>query len=176
MAATGSIPLRKVAARTKVRRGKVKAPVETETEEKATKRTNDPSLKMGRRTVAQAAKAEASRAKEAKTAVLETLRCARCISGESAKPVKVAREDTTLHAVSFNEVIAQRDVIAFSRITNPTQQQRREVTMTKATHRTTKNRRKVRVKSDVAEAKAGATTVSAVKHQEARQSAFRAPG
>ena len=164
MAATGSIPPRKVAARIKGRR------------EKAIRRTNDPSLKMGRRTVAQAARAEASRAKEAKTAVLETLRCARCISGESAKPVKVAREDTTLHAVSFNEVSARRDVIAFSRTTNPMHRQQKEATTTKVTHRTTKDQRKIRAKSDVAEAKAGATIVSAVRRPEARRSAFRAPG
>ena len=176
MAATGSTLLRKGVARTKGRRGKAKAPVETETEEKVAKRINGPSLKMGRRTVAPAAKAEASRARKAKTAVLETPKCARCTSEESAKPVRVAREDTILHAVSFNEVSARRDEIAFSRTTNPTQRQQKEVTTTKATHQTTKDQRKIRVKSDVAEAKAGATIVSAVRRRETRRSVFRAPG
>ena len=178
MEVTGSTPLRKVVIRTKARRGKAKAPVETETGEKATttRRINDPSQKMGKRTVAQAVKAEASHVTKAQTAVQEPPRCVNCISKESAKPGKVAQEDTTHLAVSFNAVTARRGAIASSLTISLTQRQQREVTMTKATHRATIGLKGIKVRSDVAEVKAGATTVNAARRQEARRSAFHAPG
>ena len=176
--ATGSIPLRKVVVKVKARRGKAIAPVETETGEKVTttRRINDPSQKMAKRTVAQAVRAEASRATKVPTAVQEQPRCASYISKESAKPGKVALEDITHLAVSFNVVTARRGAIASSLTTSPTQRQRREVTMTKATHRATKDQKGIRVRSAVVEVKAGATKGNAARRQEVRRSVSHAPG
>ena len=64
----------KEAAKRKGIREKAKAPVETETEAKVTRKTIGSSQRMERRTAALAAKAEASPVSKARTAVLETLR------------------------------------------------------------------------------------------------------
>ena len=92
MVETGSTPPRKEVAKTRAKRENAKAPMETETEARATRRISGPSQRMARRTAALAAKAEASLESEAGTAVLEMLRFANCISEESVKPARIAQE------------------------------------------------------------------------------------